>query len=174
MSPLFFSLIAKTYVTCTRFKTYNIYPIMKNFIFISIVVASLFFDSTLFAAQETTRDILLSTNTLPPINRFKRSAAASLSNERSMNAISTVKSVAAAPIAASIDGAIITFSSTKKMAVTVTIKSLADNEAVYTADLILDKNTIFPIYMNGYMAGEYQLQFEYENTTLTGTFTLNE
>lgn len=145
---------------------------MKNFIFLSIVVASLLFDSTLFAAQETTRDILLRGCTLPPIDNFKRSASiAPLSTVSSMR---TVKSVAAAPIAASIDGAIITFSSTKKMAVTVTIKSLADNEAVYTADLILDKNTIFPIYMNGYMAGEYQLQFEYENTTLTGTFTLNE
>ena len=150
---------------------------MKNFIFLFIVVASLSFDSTLFAAQETTRDILLSTNTLPPINRFKVASSTttmSTMSSSSMRSMSIAKSVAAAPITASIDGGIITFKSTKNLNVTVTIKSLLDNEPVYTADIVLTKYTIFPIYMSGYAAGEYQLQFEYDNTTLTGTFTLEE
>lgn len=148
---------------------------MKNFIFISIVVASLLFDSTLFAAQETTRDILLSTNTLPPINRFKMAADATMSTmtvSRSVASVSTP--VTSSPIQASIDESVITFSSTQALSVTVTIKSVSDDEPVYTANLLLTKGAIFPIYMNGYMPGQYKIEFAYNNTSLTGIFTLEE
>ncbi len=148
---------------------------MKNFIFISIVVASLLFDSTLFAAQETTRDILLSTNTLPPINRFKMTADATMSTmtvSRSVTSVSTP--VTSSPIQASIDESVITFSSTQTLSVTVTIKSVSDDEPVYTANLLLTKGAIFPIYMNGYMPGQYKIEFAYNTTSLTGIFTLEE
>ena len=148
---------------------------MKNFIFISIVVASLLFDSTLFAAQETTRDILLSGNTLPPINRFKMAADATMSTmtvSRSVASVSTP--VTSSPIQASIDESVITFSSTQALSVTVTIKSVSDDEPVYTANLLLTKGAIFPIYMNGYMPGQYKIEFAYNNTSLTGIFTLEE
>ncbi|TWV13006.1 DUF3244 domain-containing protein [Bacteroidaceae bacterium HV4-6-C5C] len=148
---------------------------MKNFIFISIVVASLLFDSTLFAAQETTRDILLSGNTLPPINRFKMAGDATISTmsvSRSLNSVATP--VVSSPIQASIDESVITFSSTQTLSVTVTIKSISDDEPVYTANLLLTKGAIFPIYMNGYMPGQYKIEFAYNNTSLTGIFTLEE
>ncbi len=148
---------------------------MKNFIFISIVVASLLFDSTLFAAQETTRDILLSGNTLPPINRFKMTADATMSTmtvSRSVTSVSTP--VTSSPIQASIDESVITFSSTQTLSVTVTIKSVSDDEPVYTANLLLTKGAIFPIYMNGYMPGQYKIEFAYNTTSLTGIFTLEE
>ncbi len=148
---------------------------MKNFIFISIVVASLLFDSTLFAAQETTRDILLSTNTLPPINRFKMAGDATMSAMSTSNTLRTIATpVTTASIQASIDGSVITFSSNQTLSVTVTIKSLSDDEPVYTANLLLTKGVVFPIYMSGYIAGQYKIEFEYNNTTLTGIFTLEE
>ena len=149
---------------------------MKNFIFISIVVASLLFDSTLFAAQETTRTILLMGNTLPPIDNFKRSATMStmstMTVSRSVASVSTP--VTSSPIQASIDESVITFSSTQALSVTVTIKSVSDDEPVYTANLLLTKGAIFPIYMNGYMPGQYKIEFAYNNTSLTGIFTLEE
>lgn len=83
------------------------------------------------------------------------------------------KSIFIAPIDVIVDGTLLTLSFDKALDAQITIRSSQDGAVVYTNVLTTQPFAVLPISLNDCTSGEYEIEFAYGDTILTGAFAID-